>query len=121
METPSERMLAAAQAGPTVTDPLGRRLVLRRLTALDKLRLLKAAGPALAPNTPWMGLALLAASVTAIDDVPVPQPSNEQQIEALVGRLGDEGLATVSEAFAAEEPSEADAVDAAGNLAGTPT
>jgi len=121
MDTPSARLLAAAQAGPTITDSHGRRLALRYLTALDKLRLLKAAGPALAPNTPWMGLALLAASVTAIDDIPVPQPATETQVEALVARLGDEGLAAVSDALAAEQPTPAEAAATAGNSAGTPT
>ena len=38
---------------------------------------------------PWLGMAMLACSVAAIDDIPVPPPVNEQQIEALVSRLGD--------------------------------
>ena len=82
MDTPSARMVAAAQAATETTDALGRRLALRRLTALDKLRLFKAAGAQLAQNPPWLGTALLAASVTAIDDIPVPPPTNEAQIEA---------------------------------------
>lgn len=94
--------------------------MLRRLSALDKLRLFKAAGPALAQNGPWMGVALLAASVAAIDDVPVPAPMTEAQIEALVGRLGEEGLAAVADALAL--PTNADEVAAtAGNSRGTPT
>ena len=72
------------------------------MTALDKLRLFKAAGPVLAQNRPWLGMALLACSVTAIDDVPVPPPANEQQIEALVARLGDAGIAAAATALAAE-------------------
>ena len=47
----------------SVTDSDGRRLTLRRLTALDRLRLFKAAGPVLAQNQPWLGMALLACSV----------------------------------------------------------
>jgi hypothetical protein len=74
--------------------------LLRRLTALDKLRLFKAAGAQLAQNQPWLGMALLAASVAAIDDVPVPPPINEGLIEALVSRLGDDGIAAVAEALA---------------------
>ena len=59
--------------------------------ALDKLRLFKAAGPvSLRTNQPWLGMAMLACSVAAIDDVPVPpRRSTRQQIEALVSRLGD--------------------------------
>ena len=99
MDTPSARMVAAAHATTETSDALGRRLTLRRLTALDKLRLFKAAGPQLAQNPPWLGTALLAASVTAIDDIPVPPPVSEGQIESIVQRLGDEGINAVSAAL----------------------
>ena len=89
--TPSASIVAAAAATETVIDANGRQLTIRRLTALDRLRLFKAAGPLLAQNQPWLGMALIASSVAAIDDVPVPPPSNEVQIEAMVGRLGDAG------------------------------
>jgi hypothetical protein len=115
MASPSARLVAAAQAAPTVTDAQGRVLVLRRLTALDKLRLFKAAGPVLAQNQSWLGMAVLAASVTAIDDVPVPQPATEGQIEALVGRLGDSGIAAAAAALAETQSSAADMAAAAGN------
>jgi hypothetical protein len=95
-DTPSARLIAAAQAAPEVTDAQGRRLALKRLTALDKLRLFKAAGPGLSQNQPWLGMAVLAASVAAIDDIPVPPPGTEAQIEALVARLGDPGLAAIA-------------------------
>jgi len=101
MDTPSARIVAAAQMATEVTDALGRRLAVRRLAALDRLRLFKAAGAALATNPGWMGLATLAFSVTAIDDVPVPAPATEPQVEALVARLGDAGLTAVSVALSA--------------------
>jgi len=86
----------------SITDTDGRRLDLRTLTALDKLRLFKAAGPALSRNEPWLGMALLACSVSAIDEVPVPMPADERGIEALVARLGDAGLAAIAAALAPE-------------------
>ena len=98
-DTPSARLVTAAQAAPEVTDGRGRVLTLRRLTALDKLRLFKAAGPLLAQNQPWLGMAVLACSVAAVDDVPVPPPVTEGQIEALVARLGDDGLAAAATAL----------------------
>ena len=63
VQGPGARLIAAAAAAPEVVDGLGRRLGLRRMTMLDKLRLFKAAGPVLAQNAPWMGIALLACSV----------------------------------------------------------
>jgi len=113
MEAPSARLVAAAHAAPTVTDSEGRRLHLRRLNALDKLRLFKAAGPALAQNDPWLGMAVLACSVTAIDDVPVPMPGTEPQIEAMVARLGDAGIEAIAAALTPEDAP--DLQDAAGN------
>jgi hypothetical protein len=115
MGTPSARLITAAQAVPSVTDAQGRLLQLRRLTALDKLRLFKAAGPVLSLNRSWLGMAVLAASVTAIDDVPVPAPGNEQQIEALVARLGDAGIAAVGEALAEMQPTATEVAATAGN------
>jgi len=97
--TPSSRLIAAAEGAMEVADRRGRRLSLRRLGALDKLRLFKAAGPVLAQNPPWLGMALLACSVVALDDVPVPAPASEGQIEALVQLLGDDGIAAVAEAL----------------------
>ena len=99
METPSGRLIAAAGAVADVVDGRGRRLALRRLSALDKLRLFKAAGPVLAQNQPWLGRALLACSVTAIDEVPVPTPGSEALIEMMVQRLGDDGIAAVAAAL----------------------
>jgi len=109
-------LIAAASAAPGVTDADSRRLVLRRLTALDKLRLFKAAGPVLAQNQPWLGMAMLACSVASIDEIPIPPPVSEQQIEALVSRLGDAGIAAVASALGNEQaPSQSEMVASAGN------
>ncbi len=111
--TPTQSHLSAVIAAETVQDAQGRRLTIRRLTALDKLRLFKAAGPALAQNPLWLGMATLACAVTEIDSVPVPPPVNEAQIEALVGRLGDTGISAIAKAIAPETAS--DVVTHAGN------
>jgi hypothetical protein len=95
--TPSATIISKAAEARSIIDNLGRNLTLRSLSALDKLRLFKAAGPELALNQPWLAMAILASSVTAIDDIPVPQPSNESQIEALVNRLGDAGIEAIAQ------------------------
>ncbi|MDE2197918.1 MAG: hypothetical protein KGJ41_02760 [Rhodospirillales bacterium] len=53
----------------------------------------------MAQNQAWLGLAVLACSVSAIDGVPVPFPGNETQIEALVDRLDEEGLSAIAAAL----------------------
>jgi hypothetical protein len=115
MDTPSAQIVATAATTYSVRDVGGRTLLLRRPGALDKLRLFKAAGPILAQNQPWLGMAMLACAVVAIDDIPVPAPVNEQQIEGLVSRLGDAGISAVAAALSPLADHDAEAVAAAGN------
>ena len=120
--TPAATIVAKATEARFVVDSLGRRLTLRGLTALDKLRIFKAAGPELALNQPWLAIAILASSVTAIDDIPVPPPSTETQIEALVSRLGDSGIEAIAETIEPlREVGETEQVTNAGNSSGTPS
>ena len=112
--TPSRQIVAAAARETEVVDALGRRLRVRHPGALDRLRLFKAAGPVLAGNERWLGLAMLAFSVTAIDDVPVPQPGSEAMLEALVERLGDAGTAAVGAALGAGLAGDTEGVAEAG-------
>ena len=87
-----------------VVDTRGRLLSLRRLSVLDRLRLYEAAGAELSRNDRWLGLAVLAASVAAIDGVPVPMPASKAGIEAAVQRLDEEGLAAVAAGLTPEQP-----------------
>jgi hypothetical protein len=103
MNGPAQRLVAEAQAVTTVTDEDRRVLELRRPTALDRLRLLRAVGPVGAQNDRYLGMAMLAACVTSIDGVPLPFPGNEAGVEASVARLGDAGLAAAARALAPEE------------------
>jgi hypothetical protein len=58
--TPSQTIVRESARTLTTVDTNGRRLLLRRLTALDTLRLFKVAGPLLAQNEPWLAMAGLA-------------------------------------------------------------
>ncbi len=93
---PSQVIIHEGAQTFVVVDKNGRRILLRRQTALDTLRLFKAAGPVLAQNEPWLSMASLAFTVLEIDGVPVPVPANEAQIENAIDRLGDEGLAAIA-------------------------
>jgi hypothetical protein len=95
--TPTQSILHEGSGAMTAVDKNGRRLLLRRLTALDTLRLFKAAGPVLAQNEPWLSMAGLAFSILEIDGVPIPTPTTESQIESVIDRLGDAGLAAVAD------------------------
>ena len=95
-------------------DVIGRVLTVRPPQVLDQLRLFKAVGPVLAQNQPYLGMAMVACAVTAIDGVPVPTPANEYQIESLIQRLGDAGLRAAG-AVLEPPPSDDEVREQAGN------
>ncbi len=97
--TPTQQIVAAAHQTFDVTDTTGRILTLRRPTTLDRLRLFKAVGSSLSTNDRYLGMAILAFAVIAIDGVPVPQPANEQQIESALDRLGDPAIQAIGAAL----------------------
>jgi hypothetical protein len=94
--TPSQAIVASANERDFIQDASGRRLEVRKLTPVDTLRLLKAAGPVLSENNAWLNMAALAMTVMSIADIPVPSPATETQIEAIIGQLGDDGISAVS-------------------------
>jgi hypothetical protein len=96
-----------------ITDKAGRRLSLRNFGVLETLRLFKALGPELSINRPYLGMAKVAFSVSMIDDVPMPAPASQADIEAALARLGDDGVEAVSEAI--KPPPFEGVVAAAGN------
>ena len=97
--TPSQQVVAQAQQVQVLQDSDGRRITIRRLGALDRLRLFEAAGPVLSGNDRWLGLAALACSVTEIDGVPLPMSASKASVEAAVQRLGDAGIAAIAAAL----------------------
>ena len=78
-----------------ITDAKGRKITLRKLNVLDQVRLLRAVGADQARNQPYVEIVTMSASVSDIDGVPVLLPVNERQIDAAIGRIGDEGFAAL--------------------------
>ena len=99
--------------GEIVTDKAGRKIQLRRVGVLEQLRLFKALGPELSLNEPYMDIAIIAASVSMIDDIPVPFPVNELGVETILERLGNDGVAAVDGTLPA--PAIMEVVNEAGN------
>ena len=98
--SPSQRIISEASREFELTDAIGRVLRIRRPGALDRLRLFKAVGPALASNERYVGYAMLAMCVCSIDGVPQPAPATEGQLESLVQRLGDAGMVAIGQGLA---------------------
>jgi hypothetical protein len=75
-----------------VVDPQGRKLKVKKLNALDRMRLYGIAGADNSGNDRFMGYAAIAASVTEIGGEPVMFPESLFQLEALVQRLDEDGI-----------------------------
>jgi hypothetical protein len=101
--TPTDLIVRNAHKTFEVVDNLGRKLTVRRINALDRLRLLKAAGPELSQNDAWLNMAALASSVVEINGIPCPTPTNERHIESAVSELGDDGLHAIADALGTED------------------
>lgn len=105
MSTPSQRLIAEANAALTVQDSLGRTIEFRHPTALDRLRLFRVIG-SFADNNRYLGMAMLAVSVTAVDGIPMPFPTAESGIEAAIHRLGDAGIDAIGKVLNPDTPRE---------------
>ncbi|MFG1388808.1 hypothetical protein [Xanthobacter versatilis] len=92
----------AAPTRATFTDKLGRSITIKKMGALDRMKLFEAVGSERSQNEMYFGYASLAASVVDIDGEAIMRPANHLQIEALVQRLGDEGLEAIATQYAAK-------------------
>lgn len=113
--TPSALVTSRDDRISELCDARGRRVRVRELTALDTLRLLKLAGPHLSMNEAWLSIATLAYSVIEIEGVPVPVPTTEAQIEAVVERLGDQALTMIADSMDGRKDRVAATKDNVGN------
>ncbi len=98
-DTPSAQIIKAANKTATAKDSLGREIGVRKLSTLDRLRLFRLAGPELAANEPWLEIAFLAYAVSSIDGDPVTRPNNLRELEFVIERLDDWGLAAAAEGY----------------------
>ncbi|MDE2354944.1 MAG: hypothetical protein KGL17_07975 [Betaproteobacteria bacterium] len=104
---PSEEVVAKAAAEVSVTDDRGRTIKLRRPGVIAQFRLVEILGDT-AKNEVYMSMVLPVIFVTAIDDDPVSQPARKSEVEALIQRLDEDGLAAVGagvlEHFGKQDP-----------------
>jgi hypothetical protein len=93
--SPSETMIQDALKAAVLTDERGRKISVRKPDPLAQFRLIKAVGPEYAANDTYMRMINPLIWIADIDDVPVLPPASDREVEALIVRLGDDGLATV--------------------------
>ena len=114
-EGPSEHT-AAKDGAVEISDARGRRLVVKKLKAIARMRLMKILGAEGSSNPNYAAYAILAASCIKINDVPYAEFAGSLlEIEAKVTTLDDDGLDAIAKALRAMEPEEQDAADVAKN------
>ena len=91
---PAAQVTTQADAA-TVTDARGRVIALRRPNVLAQYRMVEAMGKS-AENQVYMAMVMPLIYVASIDGDPVPPAATKAQIEALVQRLDEDGLAAVT-------------------------
>jgi hypothetical protein len=95
INTPSEQLIAKAQAEVVVVDARGRSIKLKKPGVLAQYRLIEVLGDT-AKNEVYTAMVLPLLFVSEIDgDVLMPLAS-KREIEALIQRLDEEGLEAVS-------------------------
>lgn len=106
--TPSEQAVAKAAAVVVETDAEGRALKLRKPGVLAIYRLIEALGPETAKNSIYVNMVLPIIYLEAIDGMDVFMPTKKSEVEAILQRLGDAGVAAlllgVEKHFGATDP-----------------
>lgn len=106
--TPTQEMSVEANKTVTVQDERGRTITLKKPGIVQYFRMMKMVGDY--PQR-YINLAYPLLFVTSIDGDPVSFPNSEAEIDALIVRLGDDGVASVlvsvAENWGAKEDDEA--------------
>lgn len=93
-ETPSQQVIRSATAEHSVKDARGRTITLKKPGILTQYRLVEMMGES-AANETYMNMVLPVLFVSAIDGEAVMTPNSKREVEALIQRLDEDGIAAV--------------------------
>ena len=99
MPTPSEKVVASAASSVTVTDSLGRSILVRRPLLSDQLDLMVVVGSEAAKNEMYMAMMNVLLHVLAIDDDPTLPLTTKKTVDEMINKLGNEGVEAVTGAI----------------------
>jgi hypothetical protein len=97
VRTPTEQLIDNSTQEFTAEDSRGRQITLSKPGALAQYRLAEVVGNS-STNVGYMNMVLPLLYVVSIDGSPVPPPSTKAQLEALITRLDEDGIAAVVKA-----------------------
>lgn len=93
-DAPSAELIREAKKEAVVTDARGRKIRLVKPAVLAQFKIVKILGEA-AANQTYMSMVFPLLFVAAIDDDVMFFPTKEIDIEALINRLDEDGIAAV--------------------------
>lgn len=94
-DAPSIQVVKEAKREATITDARGRSIKLVRPGPLAQFKLVKLVGGETALNQVYMGMVMPLIFVQLIDGDVAPMPQTERELEALIERLGEDGIEAV--------------------------
>lgn len=94
--TASEEIIAEENKVVVVDDAHKRKIGIRKVNMSMRRRLFKALSAENQAKPQYLGIAMLAICVTEIDGDPVSFPTTELQVDFLIDRLEDDGIAAVA-------------------------
>lgn len=101
-ETPAEQIIAKANETKIINDSRGRSIKIKNPGILAQYRLVKIIGAESAKNEVYVNMLVPLLWVTEIDGEAVGTPLSEREIEALIQRLGEEGISAIISNWQAE-------------------
>lgn len=93
-ETPTGQIIAKAAAEVMVEDAKGRVITLKKPGILAQYRLIEALGDT-AKNETYVAMCIPLLYVTSVDGEPEMTLSSKLLVEAIIQRLGDEGIEAI--------------------------
>lgn len=93
-DTPSQQVIRSATADVGIKDARGRAITLKKPGILAQYRLVEMMGES-AANETYMNMVLPVLFVSAIDGEAVMTPNSKREVEALIQRLDEDGIAAV--------------------------
>lgn len=94
--TPTQQVVLDANATAFGNDARGRRIGAKRVSMSIRRRVIKTLSVDAGSKPQYVGMAVLAASCESIDGEAIGPLETELKIDALIDRLDDDGLATLS-------------------------
>jgi hypothetical protein len=113
-ETPTQAIVRASAPQDVTLDANGRKILVRVMTPVEQFRFKKVIGKFM-DNGGYMMDAMMAASVRAVDGMPMPFPQSEANVEFILERLATDGWAMVQDHFMSLANDDAEEIDAAKN------